>query len=396
MNVLYTVTSYPPAVGGTQAYTHQLAVKGLQAHHQVQVATHWDESRYDWLLGTTVLAYGEPKKYSFKGVDVYRLGLSPVEKMKILPFVLGYMLFQGAAIAGISDVLLEKLKHMGRDWEIIHNVRQGREGLSFASFKLARLLDIPFVFTPVHHPRWNGWFHRYYRALYQEADAVIALTRSEKELLIEFGVSPERIFVTGNGPVLAADGDGKAFRDRYNLGLDPVVLFLGTKYKYKGIKSLIDATHRVWRKVPDARFVFVGPPTRYSSMIFTRDNDNRIIEIGSVDLQEKTDAVAACDILCVPSSQESFGGVYTEAWAFEKPVIGGDIPAIRDVISDGQDGFLVDQHPDEIADKIITLLMCPDLAAQMGFRGREKVEQQYSWEKLAQSTFQIYEQILSG
>jgi glycosyltransferase involved in cell wall biosynthesis len=57
-------------------------------------------------------------------------------------------------------------------------------------------------------------------------------------------------------------------------------------------------------------------------------NDPRILELGSVDLQTKTDALEACTLLCLPSTQESFGGVYTEAWSFKKPVIGCDIPAV--------------------------------------------------------------------
>jgi glycosyltransferase involved in cell wall biosynthesis len=118
--------------------------------------------------------------------------------------------------------------------------------------------------------------------------------------------------------------------------------------------------------------------------------------MGAVDLQTKTDALAACSVLCVPSSQESFGGVYTEAWFFEKPVIGCDIPAVREVIDNGVDGFLVRQDPAEIADRICQLLLNPAKAEKMGQAGRRKVIKNYTWDKIAQRTEAAYYAVLRG
>ena len=72
----------------------------------------------------------------------------------------------------------------------------------------------------------------------------------------------------------------------------------------------------------------ITPRTPFSQKFFTQQPpDPRLIELGTVDLQQKTNALAACTLLCLPSTQESFGGVFTEAWSFEKPVIGANIPA---------------------------------------------------------------------
>jgi glycosyltransferase involved in cell wall biosynthesis len=92
----------------------------------------------------------------------------------------------------------------------------------------------------------------------------------------------------------------------------------------------------------------------------------------------------------VPSSQESFGGVYTEAWNFAKPVIGCSIPAVAEVIADGVDGLLVNQEAGAIADRICYLLLNPSVAQAMGEAGKCKVESRYSWDYLAQLTEQIY------
>ncbi len=51
--------------------------------------------------------------------------------------------------------------------------------------------------------------------------------------------------------------------------------------------------------------------------------DPRVTDLGIVDTQTKTDAldIAHSSMLCVPSTQESFGLVYVEAWSLGKPVI---------------------------------------------------------------------------
>jgi glycosyltransferase involved in cell wall biosynthesis len=395
MNIFYTITAYPPAVGGAQLHTHQLASHLAHDGHRTQVVTHWDRTRYDWLLGTTLAACPESRDYSLDGVSVHRLGLSPREKLRLLAFVPSYWLIEGLAIREISDLLLPKLEAFGKDWQIVHNVRIGREALSYASLKLARSLGVPFVFTPVHHPRWGGWLHRQYHALYRAADAVIALTHAERQALIGLGVQPQRIHITGIGPILAPQAHGDHFRLDHGLGSNPFVLFLGTHYPYKGWEALLSSAPKVWQRFPDVRFVFVGSPTPSSRRSFSRQSDPRLISLGAVDLQAKTDALAACDLLCVPSTQESFGGVYTEAWLMGKPVVGGDIPALREVISDGQDGYLVRPVPSDLADRLCMLLGDAGLRQRMGEAGKTKVLRHYTWDRLAERTIQVYRQVLS-
>jgi glycosyltransferase involved in cell wall biosynthesis len=112
-----------------------------------------------------------------------------------------------------------------------------------------------------------------------------------------------------------------------------------------------------------------------------------------VDLQTKTDALAACDLLCVPSSQESFGGVLVEAWMLGKPVVAGPAPAVRAVVTESHDGYLVSQEPGAIAERILYLLDRPSLRQEMGQHGRAKAEARYTWPILATQTEAVYERI---
>ena len=394
--ILVTTTSYPPAIGGAQLHTHQI-LKRLSPQFPVQVVTHWAENRTDWLFVTTLNAPAKPKTYTFEGIPVQLITPTRQERRQLLPYILGYYAIKTKAIEKIAASLLSKIEPLAHDCKLIHNARIGREPISFASQKLARKLNIPFIFVPYHHPRWVGWKYREYLNLYRQADALIALTQTEKQTLIDLGVHENRIFVTGNGPNLAEDANPQHFRQMLDLDSDtPLVLFLGQKYPYKGYEALAAAAEIIWTKLPDTHFLFVGPQTTASKKFFAKQKDRRLIEIGKVDVQQKSDALTACTLLCLPSTQESFGGVYTEAWSFGKPVIGANIPAVAEVIDDGINGYVVSPTPEEIAEKILYLLNNPTVADQLGKAGKQKVIEKYSWDKLAKKTEEIYTTVLTG
>lgn len=393
MNLLYTLTTYPPSTGGAQLHTHLLA-QHLRERHNIQVVSQWDSDRTDWLLGTTLRAPEQNHNYIVDGINVHRIGLSLQEKRHIALYVPIYYPLMDIALPRLAACLERHLDPFAAQADLVHNVRIGREALSYASLHVARQRDIPFVLTPVHHPRWIGWRYRAYVNLYRMADVVLALTSTEKRTLLALGVQEERVVVTGNGPVLAAQANATAFLREHNID-GPMVLFLGQHYSYKGYRQVLQAAKLIWQKVPDTHFVFIGPAVGRSERDFEALADRRIQRLGKVDLQEKTNALAACALLCVPSTQESFGGVYTEAWSFDKPVIGCNIPAVAEVITDQVDGYLVAQEPAEIADRVCHLLLHPTHAQAMGAAGQCKVEAQYSWQRIAERTEQAYQRAFS-
>jgi glycosyltransferase involved in cell wall biosynthesis len=383
--VLCTITAYPPSTGGAQIHLHALLTHLTST--QVEVVSWWDRNRSDWLLGTT-LRPPAAMDYRIDAVPVHRLGLSSAERVRAVPAVAAYYGATRWAAGRLARTLRRQIDPLARRADVVHGVRVGREPLSLAAADAARDAGRPFVFTPLHHPRWRGRRQRVYVDIYRRADHLIALTETEKRTLVAFGVSPDRVSVTGVGPVLAPAPDPAGFRDRH--GLDgPVVLFLGQHFAYKGFRALLAAAPRVWRRAPDTRFVFAGPPVGRSERAF-RGVDRRIVRLGSVDLQTKTDALAASDALCVPSTQESFGGVYTEAWALGLPVVAGRAPAVAEVVDDGVDGFVVDQAPEAIAARVLALLDDPAAARRMGAAGRAKVAARYSWPAIAAETERIY------
>ena len=240
MNLLYTLTAYPPSTGGGQIHQHQLA-RLLNKRHNIQVVTHWDTNRTDWLYGTTIGAPSANKLYTVDGIHVFRMGFSWLDKLVMAPSTAAYYPFMMAGrplLSPISACIGKHLESYAQKADLVHNLRIGREGLSYASYIAARRNSIPFVLTPVHHPRWVGRKYRAYFRLFSRADAVFALTHAEKEVLTEWGVKEERIHVIGHGPVLESRAEPEQFVKKYNLR-GPTVLFLGQHYPYKGFRELL-------------------------------------------------------------------------------------------------------------------------------------------------------------
>jgi glycosyltransferase involved in cell wall biosynthesis len=388
MKIAYALTGYLPSTGGAQIHFHEIA-RRLQARHEVRVFCHWKENRTDWLRGVTVHAPGD-STYAVDGVPVTQLNLNPEDRARLAPWVWGYYLAMGWSVDKIAGVMSEKLDALLGPVDLIHAGRMGREFLAWAALRVARKRKIPFVLTPFHHPKWGGWRWRWYTKLYREADAVIALTQAEKNILAGLGVARERIHVIGHAPVLTAQS---LIPDYFGPG-GPVVLFLGQKYAYKGLAQLLAAMPLVWQQCPEARFAFLGPRTPYSEKIFQSISDVRVIEKDRVSDQEKMSALAGCAVFCLPSRQESFGSVYTEAWMQGKPVIGGNIPAVSELINHGTDGLLVGESPRELAQALLDLLQDTEKAKRLGQAGLKKVQKHYTWDAVIGAVEKVYTGIM--
>jgi len=323
-------------------------------------------------------------------VLVRRPELSWPRRLAHLPFLPFHYPFPHLTTPILSRLLQPTLERvLPEGSEIIHHVRIGREILAHASLAIARKCGIPFVLTPLHHPRWTGWRYREWIRLYREADLVFALTEVEKQTLAGLGVEPDRIRVIGHAPSVlptASQPQGDA---------PPSILFLGQHYDYKGWRSLLAAAPLVWASHPDIRFVFAGPPVGNSERAFNH-LDPRIVRLGRVDEATKGRLLAECSMLVLPSTQESFGGVFTEAWTFGKPVIGCPIPAVSELVEHGVDGLLARQDPQELAKAVLRLLDDPEEAARMGAAGREKVRNHFTWSAIAEKVERGYRDAIAG
>jgi len=152
----------------------------------------------------------------------------------------------------------------------------------------------------------------------------------------------------------------------------PVVGFLGRLDPPKGIEDLCAAA-----AVVDAHFVVVGAPLNAPAgyveglrLLAEERAPGRIAFVGPV--AEPGTALAAFDVLAMPSRMEPWGRVAAEALAAGVPVVAAASGGLPEVVRDGVDGFLY--PPGDVpalADRLSRLLGDPELRRRMAAAGRE-------------------------
>jgi glycosyltransferase involved in cell wall biosynthesis len=137
-------------------------------------------------------------------------------------------------------------------------------------------------------------------------------------------------------------------------------------------------------------------PVKALLQTFSQNERDRIVQIHDFAEHEKASIYDAFDVLVLPSTAESFGLAYLEAWACGKPVIGGRIGPTECVIEEGVDGLLVgtDDAPG-LARKIIELLSDPEKRARMGRRGREKTLARFTWDRVTDNVERLYRDVVA-
>jgi glycosyltransferase involved in cell wall biosynthesis len=315
----------------------------------------------------------------------------------MLPWVLSYYPLVPLAAGRIAPLMAPVVDaYVSPEHVLLHSHRIGREFLAEATLLVARRRRLPFVLTPHHHPRWKGYRYSAWIRVYQAADALLAQTQAEKRELENLGVAASRIHVTGTGTEPLPSGDPARFRTRLAQADAPLVLFIGQLFRYKGVVELLAAVDSLRARGSNAELVFVGPHTRFSRRLFSGGGSDRWLHVlGHVDEQTKADALAAADVVILPSHQEAFGRVFLEAWSFDKPVIGADIPAVREVLDDGRAGLLVEPGSvTELASALESLLNNKALARRLAAEGARRVAGLYSWDRVAAEVEEAYQSLL--
>jgi len=181
---------------------------------------------------------------------------------------------------------------------------------------------------------------------------------------------------------------------RHALANRAVILTVARLVEWKGQDNVIRAMSRVLQVVPNAVYIMVGTgPYRseLEQLVAESGLQDNIIFAGFIPEKELGLYYAAANLMVLLGKEfkpgmpvEGFGIAYIEANAVERPVIGSRLGGTPDTIVDGVTGILVaPDDEDEISTSIIHLLVNPDLARQMGQRGRERVISEFTWQTQA-------------
>jgi glycogen synthase len=233
----------------------------------------------------------------------------------------------------------------------------------------------------------------------ENADRIVSVSQgSKKDILDNFNVDPERIRVIHNGIDLDLYRPVQTDSTRKAFDIDgPYILFVGRTSRQKGMTYLIEAMDMVDSGVrlvcctsaPDTKEV----EDEIAALIAKQP---RVLWINSLLREEQyVELYANASVFACPSVYEPFGIINLEAMACRTPVVASRVGGILETVVDGETGYLVEPaNPRALADGINALLRDPGTAERFGRNGRRRVEDHFSWSRIAEQTEAMYREIV--
>lgn len=252
------------------------------------------------------------------------------------------------------------------------------------------------------HIKWGSDFGRIAKWAMERCSATLAISNYIRSTLVDGGVPTEKIYTALNAtdptefdPARASAG---VLRVKFDIPADaPIVGLVGRVLLWKGHLDMVEALPAIKRQCPEVRLVFVGFEADPAEP-FTKQVNARAEELGvranliwAGWLSPTVDAYADFDVTCVPSAEEPFGLVVTEAMAMSKPVVAYASGALPEIITDGVDGCLVppgDTHA--LAARVVDLLGNGAKRVAMGAKARQTVLERFTPERQAREVCDIY------
>jgi glycosyltransferase involved in cell wall biosynthesis len=226
-----------------------------------------------------------------------------------------------------------------------------------------------------------GWTFRGVRALmynsYEERAMINAATRNDDVPGVVVGIGSE----------IPGRSDGARFRAKFNLPR-PFAVYVGRVDENKGCKELFEYFQRYAATFPRGLdLVLVG------SAIMPIPEHPRIHHLGFLGDQDKFDAIAASDLLIMPSYFESLSMVALEAWALGKPVLAnGRCDVLKGQCIRSAAGLYYERY-EEFAETLYSLESNGPLHARLGRNGREYFTRHYTWPVIERKYLDMFDRL---
>jgi glycosyltransferase involved in cell wall biosynthesis len=194
-----------------------------------------------------------------------------------------------------------------------------------------------------------------------------------------------------------ASEDLKDFRNKFALPEEKIVLFVGRLVYEKGIHILINAVPKILEKV-NAKFIIVGSgymKEQLLNIVRSMNLEHKVLFEGFMDEQTLLKLQQCADVSVVPSLFEPFGIVALEAMAAKSPVVASDTGGLSEIIQHEVTGVKVyPNNPESLSWGITKVLLDDSYRQRLRENAYKKVLEMYDWEKIAQQTRNIYENVL--
>lgn len=366
-------------------------------------------------------------------VDVYTRRTSPdqAETVTVRPGLRIIHVSAGPA----SDIPKEKLFELMPEFtEQVYDrmLAEGAPDLVHAHFwmsglvaaELKRRLSVPFVITfhalghvrRAHQGAADGFPEergQIERTLMDEADIVIAeCPQDTEDMTALYGVTRANFAEVPCGFDPSEIGPVDRTLARELLGIDAdarVVLQLGRLVPRKGVDDAIRGFARataesrertllliVGGSAPDGSVIDSGEGARLRDVAIEEGAADRVRFLGGRSRDSLRYFYSASDVFVSVPWYEPFGITPLEAMACGVPVLGSRVGGLKHTVVDGKTGLLVEPHdPDAVAQALTRLLADAPMRERMGAAGRERVNAEFTWERVTDSLEDVYRSLVA-
>lgn len=344
--------------------------------------------------GVAVVTPHVPKAdYSVHEYKVFDYMSIPVPKRR--PYMTGIAAFDPTYLAKIATTR----------FKIVHAHTPFSAGS--AALSISRAQRIPLVAT--FHSKYRDDFSKILPKLvvdmmidsvvdfFERADLVWVPQESVIDVIREYGYKGH-VEVMDNGSDLVADYPEKYFVEaRQRLGIAPeefVLLFVGQHVWQKNPQLTIEALSRL-EDVPFKMF-FVGngyAAEEMKAMVSEKGLDGKVTFVGTItDRAKIVDYYAASDLFVFPSLYDNAPLVVREAAALHTPSVMAIGSTAATILQDGENGFLVENDPDKLAQLLRELIHDPGRVHRVGVQASKTIVR--SWEDCVEEVIDRYNALL--
>lgn len=388
MKILMLTWEYPPRiVGGIARVVHDLSKRLIKDGHEVTVVTYRDNADV-------------PEYENDKGVNVYRVDNYMIHPNNFIDWIMQLnfnMLSKATEIInkeGGFDVI------HAHDWLV-----------TYAAKSLKNAYDIPIVAT-IHATEAgrNSGIHdetqRYindteWLLTYEATEVIVNSNYMKNEIQRLFGLPFDKINVIPNGINLSnftgieRDYD---FRRQYAMDNEKIILYVGRLVYEKGVQHLIAAMPKILSNYNDAKLIIAGRGGMMDELRAEASNlglNDKIYFTGYLNSKQVQKMYKCADVAVFPSTYEPFGIVALEAMLAGVPTVVADVGGLDEIVTHGVDGMKsYAGNANSIADSVTALLYDHQLATNVSKKAKQKVKDQFNWEKIAQDTHFTYEKAI--
>ena len=265
----------------------------------------------------------------------------------------------------------------------------------------AKIAGVKFIVHTVHgqafhqyEKPWKNWIYKTSEKFSAKfCHKIYAVAQAMIDQCVDAKIAPrEKYKVVYSGmdlePYLNSNIKNSETRKELNIPENTKVIgAVARLFPLKGYEYFIPVAAKIAKKYPDIKFLIVG------NGIMKEQLEKEIAELGLTNNFVFTGLVppstiykytSVMDILIHLSLREGLPRTVVQALASAKPAIGYNLDGTPEVIRDGETGYInKPKSIDAVAENAIKLLDNPELAKDMGIKGRELVKEQFCWRNMA-------------